>query len=78
MPDRLSPIEIDELAEAIVKKSSETEFYVDPKLHYNQHERLERLLDAYDAASNVIFKFFIGACLVGLVGFAAMGLGWHK
>ena len=68
--------EIEKLAEEIVKKKGG--FYVDPEDHYKQHQRLDRMLDIYDSASNIFFKAFIGVVFVGIFTAAALGLGWHK
>lgn len=53
-------------------------FYVDPEEHYIQHQRLDRLLDIYDSASNILWKSFVGAAVLGMLVFAAIGLGFYK
>ncbi len=68
--------EIKKLAQEIVNLKGG--FYVEPEKHYQQHERLDKLLDMYDSASNIIFKFFIAAVVAGVFTAAALGLGWHK
>jgi hypothetical protein len=73
----LSDEDIQKIAEAVAKNDSHA-FYVDPKDHYNSHERLDKLLDSYDSASNIILKFFIGLILLGVISAAAVGAGWHK
>lgn len=72
----LSKQEIETLAEEIVKRKPA--FYVDPEEHYKQHERLERFLDTYDSASNLIFKFFLGVFLVGVVAAVSLGIGYYE
>lgn len=69
--------DIEKLAKAIAEKSDHG-FYVDPKDHYSSHERLDRILDAYDSASNLVLKSLIGFFMVGVIAAVAMGLGWHK
>lgn len=74
----LSKQEIEALAEEIVKRKPGPTFYVDPEEHYKQHERLERFLDTYDSASNLIFKFFLGVFLVGVVAAVSLGIGYYE
>ena len=68
--------EIKKLAAEIVEKKGG--FYVDPEEHYMQHQRLDRMLDLYDSASNIIWKAFIGAVVLGMIVFAAIGLGFTR
>lgn len=68
--------EIKKLAEEIVEQKGG--FYVDPEDHYQQHQRLDKMLDLYDSASNIFFKTLVGAVILGLFTVAALGLGWHK
>ena len=53
-------------------------FYVEPEEHYQQHQRLDKMLSLYDSVGNVVLKFFIGAVIVGIFAAVALGLGWTK
>jgi len=68
--------EIKKLAAEIVEQRGI--FSVDPKRHFKQHERMDRLLDLYDATSNMVLKAIIGAVFIGLFALAAFGMGWLK
>lgn len=68
--------EIKKLAEEIVKQRGG--FYVEPEEHYQQHQRLEKMLDFYDSTSSVVLKVLIGAAVTGIFILAAIGLGWGK
>lgn len=68
--------EIKKLAAEIV--SQKGGFHVDPEDHYLQHQRLDRLLDIFDTTSNVLWKGFVGAVVLGMIVFAAIGLGISK
>lgn len=68
--------DIDKLAERILEKRGG--FYVEPEEHYQQHERLEKILEMYDTAGNIFIKALISAVFIGIFALAAMGLGWHK
>ncbi len=77
MPERITDKDIERIAEAIARKDDHG-FYVDPRDHYNSHERLDKFLDAYDAASNVVLKAILALFIVGVVAALAIGAGFHK
>lgn len=68
--------EIKKLADEIVKQRGG--FDVEPEEHYLQHQRLDRMLDLYDSASNIIWKTFIGLVVLGMLAVAGMGAGIFK
>jgi len=68
--------EIKKLADEIVQQKGG--FYVDPEEHYIQHQRLDRMLDLYDSASNIVWKTFIGLVVLGMLALAALGAGFFK
>ncbi len=79
MVENMTDEDIEKLAEAIAKKTQDDHgFYVDPRQHYNFHELLDRILDAYDAASNIILKAIIGLFIAGVVAAIVFGAGLHK
>lgn len=68
--------EIKKLAGEIVRQKGG--FYVDPEDHYKQHQRLDRMLDMYDSASNIFLKTMLGLAVGGLIFLAAVGMGMTK
>ena len=79
--ESLSEKDVQRIAEAVAKVEDTDDmrgFRVAPEAHYNSHARLDRFLDAYDSANNIVTKFFIGLVLLGLIGAASIGVGWHK
>lgn len=81
MSEGLSEEDIKKIAEALAQiedKDDSRGFRVKPEAHYNSHARIDRFLDSYDNASNLVVKFFIGLCLLGLVTAGAIGAGWNK
>lgn len=73
-----------EEVETIVKKTIEhledhkRSFWVDPEKHYKSHDRLDKLLDIYDAAQGVVMKTLVAAMLIGLLVAAAISMGFKK
>lgn len=45
--------------------SSESGFFIAPKDHYDQHQRLDRMLEAYESAQGQIWKWVLGVMLTG-------------
>lgn len=80
MEERRHPLtddDVNRIAEAIAKKARDA-FHVDEEKHYNSHQRLDRLLDAYDSAVNVFTRTFLALVIVGMIvlaGVTAMK-GW--
>lgn len=72
----MTDAEIKKLAKEIVAQKGG--FYVEPETHYQQHERLDRLLDIYDSTTSIFMKVFIGAMCVGAFALVFIGFGWHK
>lgn len=61
----LSQEEIDRIASAILDKAAA--FRIKEEDHYNQHKRLERLLEAYESATNIFWKTFLSFIIVGAI-----------
>lgn len=81
MSEGLSDEDIQKIAEAVAQIEDQDDsrgFRVNAEQHYNSHARLDRFLDTYDSASNIVCKFFIGLVLVGLVAAVGVSAGWHK
>ncbi len=68
--------EIEKLAGEIVKQKGG--FYVEPETHYQQHERLDTLLEMYDSTTSIFLKIFIAAMCMGALALVFLGFGWHK
>jgi hypothetical protein len=72
----LSEDDVQRIANAVSDraiKSCQSSFHLAEEKHYNDHKRLDRILDMYDNASNVIVKTFIAMIFVGALALAAMG-----
>lgn len=67
----MSESDINHLADVIVKKTQQA-FHIDDEKHYNSHQRLDRLLDAYDSATNIFTKTFFGLVIVGAIVLAGV------
>lgn len=67
----LSDEEIDRLAHAITKKTH-SDFRISDEKHYNSHQRLDKLLDAYDSATNIFAKTFFGLVIIGMIVLAGV------
>lgn len=73
----LTEDDVDRIADAIAKKAREA-FHIDEEEHYNSHQRLDRLLDAYDGATSIFVKTFLGLVIIGLIVLAGVTVvkGW--
>ena len=69
--------DIERIADAVVNRTHAA-FQIDEETHYNQHKRLDKMLDAYDNATNVIIKTFLALFIVGAIVIAGMTAtkGW--
>lgn len=47
--------------------SPQSDFYIAPKDHYDQHQRLDRMLEAYESAQSQVWKWVLGIVLTGTV-----------
>ena len=56
---------------AAIKRSQEDNFHLCSEEHYASHKRLDKLLDAFDAAQNIFWKAFIGAVIIGAIFLAS-------
>lgn len=74
----LSDDELDVLATKIVQKQSNLFMHMDVEKHYKSHEKLDRILDMYDAAQNVAWKTFLALLITGGVFVVAVGSGITK
>jgi hypothetical protein len=67
----LSEEEVEWISQAIVAKT-QAAFHIEEEKHYNSHQRLDRLLDAYDSATNIFSRTFFGLLVIGAIIFAGM------
>jgi len=68
----LTDADIDRIAVAVAEKAKES-FHIGEEKHYNDHQRLDRLLDAYEGAKNKVWQAFLGLVIVGLLIVAGIG-----
>ena len=68
----LSEMDVEKIATAVAKKAREA-FHIEDEKHYNDHQRLDRLLDSYETATNIIWKTILGLIIVGMVIIAGIG-----
>lgn len=75
--ERLSEEDVDRIADAVAYKAH-IAFQIEAEHHYNQHQRLDRLLDAYDGAANIFTKTFFSLVIVGMIILAGLtaAKGW--
>lgn len=74
----LSDEDIERIVDAIIVKERNI-FRLDDEYHYNAHKRLDKLLDAYESATNIFARTFLALVIVGatiLAGVTAVK-GWR-
>lgn len=67
----LSDADIEKIADAVANRTRQA-FFIDEEKHYNSHTRLDKVLDAYDAAANIFWKSFLALVIVGAIILAGM------
>ncbi len=72
--------DVAKLAAQIVKqvKEEKHDFWIDPRDHYDQHQRLDRFLRIYETAQSAAVRAIIGLLILGGLFVAAVGAGWIK
>lgn len=71
----LTKEDILQIADAVTERAK-TAFHIDEKDHYNQHQKLDAMLDAYTSATNIFWKTFLALVITGsiiLAGWSAAG-----
>lgn len=71
----LTKEDIMQIADAVTERAKNA-FHIDEEKHYNQHTKLDAMLDAYTSATNIFWKTFIALVIVGaiiLAGLTAAG-----
>lgn len=63
------------IADAVTDRAK-TAFHIEEESHYNQHKKLDSMLEAYTSATNIFWKTFLALVIVGgiiLAGLTATG-----
>ena len=68
----LTDVDVEKIANAVAKKTHET-FHIEEEKHYNDHQRLDRLLTAYETATNIVWKTVLGFIILGAIVLASIG-----
>jgi hypothetical protein len=82
----LSTLDIERIADAITPrliiqvKAMQHVFWIDPKMHYDEHHGLREMLAEYHQAKGIFWKVFIWAVAAGVTVLAGLGFfkGWFK
>lgn len=72
----LSKDEINDIATAVHDAwviDRRSEFFIDPKAHYDQHARIDRILDMYESAESIIGKMLVVFAVVGVLALIVLG-----
>lgn len=64
--NQLSEADIERIATAVAEKTKEA-FHIEEEKHYNDHQRLDAMLAAYEGARNIFWKTFLGMVIVGAI-----------
>lgn len=65
--------DVDKIADAVAKKAKEA-FHIEDEKHYNDHKRLDQMLTAYENATSIIWKTFLGFMIAGAIILAGIGV----
>lgn len=71
----LTKEDIVQIADAVTERAKNA-FHIDEEKHYNQHTKLDAMLEAYTSATNIFWKTFLSLVIVGgiiLAGLTATG-----
>lgn len=73
----LTDEDVERIANAIIAKERGI-FHLDEEYHYNAHKRLDKLLDAYENATNIFARTFLALVIVGSIVLAGVTAfkGW--
>lgn len=77
MPDErrhpLSDADVERIATAVAEKASAA-FHISEEKHYNDHQRLNNLLEAYENAQSAFWKGFLSLVIIGAIMLAGIGI----
>lgn len=68
----LTEDDVDRIANAVAIKTRQA-FYVEEEKHYNDHKKLDNILTAYENATNIFWKAFLGLVITGIILLAGIG-----
>lgn len=71
----LTKEDIMHIADAVTERAK-TAFHIEEEAHYNQHKKLDSMLEAYTSATNIFWKTFLALVILGgiiLAGLTATG-----
>lgn len=69
----LTDADVEKIAAAVAKKTRET-FHIEEEKHYNDHRKLDSMLAAYDNATNMFWKAFLGLIITGTIILVGIGV----
>ena len=69
----LSDEDVEKIAAKIAERTREA-FYIEEEKHYNSHQKLDSLLQAYESASNIFAKTFIALTITGAMILAGLAV----
>lgn len=69
----LSEDDVQRIADAVTIKTRAA-FFIDDEEHYNSHKKLDRMLGAYESATNIFIKTFLGFVIVGSIMIAGFSV----
>ena len=72
--ERRNPLtdeDVERIADAVANKTRAA-FHIGEEVHYNQHQRLDKMLNAYDSATNIFWKTFLALMITGAIVLAGM------
>lgn len=69
----LSDADIERIAVAVARKASQA-FHIEEEKHYNDHHKLDKMLEVYENAQSSFWKAFIAIVIVGALFLAGLGI----
>lgn len=60
----LTKEDIMQIADAVTTRAKNA-FHIEEEAHYNQHKKLDAMLEAYTSATNIFWKTFLALVIVG-------------
>jgi len=70
------PLSDDDLEKIVAKikeaESTDRDFWLEPKEHYDQHARLDSLLKVFDQAKSSAIKIAVGFVILGVIFVASI------
>lgn len=61
-----------------VMEREKTAFHIDEEEHYNQHKKLDAMLDAYTSATGIFWKTLLALIITGGIVLAGLTVTWKK